>query len=115
MCYVAHEINKTPTHVVTMRERGSKYRYVMLIGKCLQEYLKFKRHPHCAHVKLYRNALILLVLCKYRATPAVVFSINILHLLFMSQSENVINNGTFAARVPSFFLVTIRYMINGVS
>lgn len=74
-----------------MRERGSKYRYVMLIGKCLQEYLKFKRHPHCAHVKLYR------------ATPAVVFSINILHLLFMSQSENVINNGTFAARVPSFF------------
>lgn len=59
VCYVAHEINKTPTHVVTMRERGSKYRYVMLIGKCLQEYLKFKRHPHCAHVKLYRYALIL--------------------------------------------------------
>lgn len=35
MCYVAHEINKTPTHVVTMRERGSKYRYVMLIASTL--------------------------------------------------------------------------------
>lgn len=35
VCYVVYEINKILIYVVMMRERGSKYCYVMLIGKCL--------------------------------------------------------------------------------